>query len=177
MGPARRNLELKAIDRDQGRSREICEELDAEDMGILHQEDIYFDVLRGRLKLRRERGAPAHLIAYERSNDSGQRESRYRIVEVEDDIELEAALASALGIKAVVRKARRLFLYEGVRIHLDRVDDLGSFIEFEGIAAPDEADLGRLEALLADLRHSLGIHDGDLIGGSYCDLVLASAAS
>jgi hypothetical protein len=70
------------------------------------------------LKLRRERGASAHLIAYERSNDSGQRESRYRIIEVGDDIELEAALASALGIKAVVRKARQLFLYEGVRIHL-----------------------------------------------------------
>ncbi len=177
MGPARRNLELKAIDRDQGRSREICERLGAEDRGILHQEDIYFDVPRGRLKLRRERGAPAHLIAYERSNDSGQRESRYRIIEIEDDIELEAALASALGIKAVVQKARQLFLYEGVRIHLDRVEDLGSFIEFEGVVAPDDADRGRLEALLVDLSNSLGIHDADLIGGSYCDLVLASGVS
>jgi adenylate cyclase class 2 len=177
MGAARRNLELKAIDRDPRESREICEALGAEDRGVLRQEDIYFDVPRGRLKLRRERDAPAHLIAYERSNDSGQRESRYRIVEVEDDIELEAALSSALGIKAVVRKARRLFLYEGVRIHLDHVDNLGSFIEFEAVATPEDADLGRFEALLADLRHSLGIEDADLIGGSYCDLVLASEAS
>jgi predicted adenylyl cyclase CyaB len=171
MGPARRNLELKAIDRDQGRSREICKGLGAEYRGILHQEDIYFDVPRGRLKLRRERGVPAHLIAYERSDDSGQRESRYRIVEIEDDIELEAALVSALGIKAVVQKARQLYLYEGVRIHLDRVNDLGNFIEFEGVATPGDSDLARFEALLADLRHSLGIHDADLIGGSYCDLV------
>jgi predicted adenylyl cyclase CyaB len=176
MGGTLRNLELKAIDHDPSGSREICEGLAAEHRGVLHQEDIYFDVPRGRLKLRRERDALAHLIAYERSNDAGQRESRYRIVEVEDDAELEAVLASALGIKAVVRKARRLFLYEGVRIHLDHVDDLGSFIELEGVAASEDADLGRLEALLADLRHSLGIQDADLIGGSYCDLVLASAA-
>jgi predicted adenylyl cyclase CyaB len=151
--------------------------LGAEDRGVLLQEDTYFDVPRGRLKLRRERGALAHLIAYERPNDSGQKESRYRIVEVEDDLELEAALASALGIKTVVRKARQLFLFKGVRIHLDRVDDLGSFIEFEGVATPEDPDLARFEALLADLRHRLGIQDADLIGGSYCDLVLASAAS
>jgi len=176
MGPTRRNLELKAVDRDPGGSREICEGLGAEARGVLLQEDIYFDVPRGRLKLRREKGASAHLIAYERSNDSRQRESRYRIIEVEDDVELEAALASALGIKAVVKKARRLFLYEGVRIHLDRVDGLGSFIEFEGVATPEDPDLARFEALLAHLRHSLGIQDPDLIGDSYCDLILASAA-
>jgi adenylate cyclase class 2 len=117
------------------------------------------------------------LIAYERSDDSGHRESRYRIVDVEDDVELEAALADALGIKAVVRKERRLFLWEGVRIHLDRVDDLGSFIELEAVAASGDADLGRLEILLADLRHSLGIQEADLIGSSYCDLALAATSS
>lgn len=149
----------------------------AEARGVLRQEDTYFDVPRGRLKLRRERGARAHLIAYERSNASGQRESQYRIVEVEDDIGLEAALTSALGVMAVVRKSRQLFIYKGVRIHLDRVDRLGDFIELEGVAAPEDSDLTRFEALLADLRHSLGIQAADLLGSSYSDLVLASAAS
>lgn len=174
MGPARWNLELKAIDRDPEGSREICEGLGAETKGVLVQEDTYFDVPRGRLKLRRERGVSAHLIAYERSNDSGQRQSRYRIVEVKDDLELEAALAGALGITVVVRKARQLFLYKGVRIHLDRVDGLGNFIEFEGVATPENSDLARFEALLANLRHSLGIQEADLIGRSYSDLALAS---
>jgi predicted adenylyl cyclase CyaB len=173
VGPARRNLELKAIDRDPGKSREICEELGAEAKGVLLQEDTYFEVPRGRLKLRREAGAPARLIAYERPDDSGQKESRYRLVEVEDDLGLEAALAGTLGIKAVIRKERRLFLHEGVRIHLDRVDDLGSFIEFEGVATAENPDLARFEAVLADLRRRLGIQDVDLIAGSYCDLVLA----
>lgn len=176
MDGARRNLELKAVDRDPARSRRICEELGAEARGVLDQEDTYFEVARGRLKLRRERGAPARLIAYERSDDAGQRESRYRIVEVADDVELQSALAGALGIRAVVRKERRLFLHEGVRVHLDRVDGLGDFVELEGVAAPGEVDLGHLERSLAGLRRSLDIGDADLIGASYCDLVLAAAA-
>jgi adenylate cyclase, class 2 len=77
----------------------------------------------------------------------------------------------------VVSKARRLFLFEGVRIHLDSVDGLGSFVEFEGVADPRDVDFAHFEALLVDLRHSFGIEDADLVGGSYCDLVLAAAAS
>jgi adenylate cyclase class IV len=58
MGAARRNLELKARDVDPKRSLEVCEYLQAEDRGTLLQGDTYFDVPRGRLKLRRETAAP-----------------------------------------------------------------------------------------------------------------------
>lgn len=166
-----RNLELKAKDLDPRHSLETCESLGAEDKGILLQQDTYFSVPRGRLKLRREGKCAAQLIAYERSDEPGQRESRYRIVEVRDGRELEEALAIALGIAAVVKKSRHLFLFEGVRIHLDSVDDLGSFIEFEAVAVPDDTDLGHFERLLADLRRSFGIEDTNLIGESYCDLI------
>ncbi len=175
MGVPRRNLELKAQDVDPERSLKICERLQVEDKGTLLQKDTYFAVPRGRLKLRREVGAPAHLIAYERSDLPGQRESRYRVVEIGDASELDEALAGVLGVTAVVSKERRLFLFEGVRIHLDRVDGLGSFIELEGVAAPGERDLARLEVTLARLRNSLGIDEADLIGESYCDLVLATS--
>lgn len=177
MGAPRRNLELKARDSDPERSLKICEGLGAEDKGILLQKDTYFNAPRGRLKLRQESNAVAHLIAYERPDLPGHKESRYRIVETGDASGLEEALASVLGITVVVSKARRLFLFEGVRIHLDRVDGLGSFIEFEGVAAPEDGDLTRFESLLADLRHSLDIEDADLLSGSYCDLALATAGS
>jgi adenylate cyclase, class 2 len=176
VGAARRNLELKVRDPDPERSLSACERLPVENGGILLQKDTYFDVPKGRLKLRQEAGAPARLIAYERSDLPGQRESRYRVVEVGDATELEEALAGVLGITAVVSKERRLFLFEGVRIHLDRVDGLGSFIELEGVAAPGERDLARLEIPLARLRNSLGIDEADLIGESYCDLIRAVSA-
>jgi predicted adenylyl cyclase CyaB len=169
----RRNLELKAVDRDPERSLRVCAKLGAEDAGALRQRDTYFTVPHGRLKLRREGNGTAHLIAYERSDDPGQRESRYRIVEVEDDRGLEAALAAGIGIDGSVSKTRRLYLYRGVRIHLDAVDGLGAYIEFEGVAAPGISDLSDFERLLSDLRRAFGIEDADLIGKSYRELMLA----
>jgi predicted adenylyl cyclase CyaB len=171
VGAERRNLELKAKDPHPERSLGVCEELGADDRGTLLQQDTYFAVPRGRLKLRRQQGSAAQLIAYERSDAAERRESRYRIVEVDEASELEAALAGALGVIAVVRKSRRLFLFEGVRIHLDSVEGLGNFIEFEGVAEPGEEDLQRFELILSDLKRSFGIEDADLIGESYSDLV------
>ena len=165
----RRNLELKARSRDLARAQRVCEGLGAEDRGTLVQRDTYFEVSRGRLKLREEPGG-AQLIAYERPDLAGQKESRYRLVEVPELAGLREALAETLGIRVVVSKERRLFLFEGVRIHLDRVDGLGDFIEFEGVAAADE-DLGRFEALLVELRDAFGILDADLVAASYSDLL------
>jgi adenylate cyclase class IV len=131
----RRNLELKARDNDPERSLATCEALGAEAQGVLTQRDTYFNVAQGRLKLREERGATPHLIGYERPDLSGQRESRYRIVAVEDAEVLKAALSGALGVKVVVAKERRLYLWEGnVRIHIDAVEGMGNF---RGRGAPD----------------------------------------
>ena len=65
------------------------------------------------------------------------RESRYRLTRVEDPDDLRASLDAALGTLVVVDKERHLFLWDGVRIHLDTVDGLGSFVELEGVAPPD----------------------------------------
>jgi len=168
MLPPSRNLELKARDRDPARSLRTCRALGAEDRGLLLQQDTYFAVPDGRLKLRRESGAPAQLIAYERPDRTGTSESRYRIAEVADATQTEAVLASALGIEARVSKQRRLFLLGAVRIHLDLVVDLGSFIELEEITgrAPGEG----IGVALARLRRAFGITDSDLVAESYGDL-------
>ena len=114
-----------------------------------------------------------HLISYLRADESGRRESRYRIVAIEDAEELISALSDNLGVKAVVAKERRLFLYEGVRIHLDQVKDLGSFIEFEAVA-PTDSDLSEEREKVEALRGEFGIDRHDLVAGSYCDLISAS---
>jgi adenylate cyclase, class 2 len=175
MDEPRRNLELKARDRDPVRSLSVCLELGAEDRGTLVQRDTYFEVPRGRLKLREEADAGAQLIAYERPDLPGSRESRYRLVEVPDPDAMREALAATLGVTVVVAKSRRLFLHEGVRIHLDRVEGLGTFIEFEGVV-PEGGDptdfAGRLDRLSTALR----IDPGDVLSESYADLVRAAGA-
>jgi adenylate cyclase class 2 len=152
----------------------VCGELGAEEKGTLIQRDTYFEAPRGRLKLREESDAVAHLIAYERPDLYGRKESRYRLIEVSEPAELRDALATVLGIAVIVSKARRLFVFEGVRIHLDRVDGLGQFIEFEAVAADGE-ESGDFAKPLADLQESFGIRDADLLRESYSDLLRRAA--
>lgn len=163
-------MELKARDPSPPRSLQVCQGLGADDKGTLIQRDTYFEAPRGRLKLREEPDGIPHLIAYERPDLTGHKESRYRLIEVSEPAELKDALAAVLGITVVVSKARRLFIFEGVRIHLDRVEDLGDFIEFEGVAA-NGGDLTRFAESLDDLRRSFGIRDEDLLRASYSDLL------
>ena len=171
VGGPRRNLELKARDRDPARSLRACETIGAKDEGTLRQTDTYFTVPRGRLKLREQPPRDeAHLIAYERPDLPGRTESRYRIVPTSDADGLKAALTAVLGVRVVVSKVRRLFISEGVRTHLDRVDGLGDFIEFEGVETA-EADLASFKPLLGGLCRSFEIADGDRLSAGYSDML------
>jgi homotetrameric cytidine deaminase len=169
----RRNVELKALDPDPQRSLATCRELGAEDRGVLHQRDTYFRTRSGRLKLREEDGAGAVLIQYDRPDAAAARESRYRLTRVEDPDELRASLDSALGRLVVVDKERHLLVWEGVRIHLDDVAGLGSFVELEGVAPPG-SDLEPEREKVAHLQRALGIDE--ILTDSYSDRLLGSNA-
>jgi len=160
-----RNLEIKARDADPRRSLELALELGAEDRGEIAQRDTYFGGVGGRLKLREQTPGDTELIQYRRRDEAGPRTSEFRVVAVGQAEPLREALDAALGTLVVVEKSRRLLLWEGVRIHLDEVEGLGSFVELE---APGEGER------LSDLRTKLDIGDGDLVAGSYSDLLLAT---
>jgi homotetrameric cytidine deaminase len=169
----RRNVELKAVDPDPERSLAVCRELGAEDRGVLRQRDTYFRAREGRLKLREEEPGAAVLIQYDRPDAAEARESRYRLVPVADPVVAREALDAALGTLVVVDKQRHLLLWEGVRIHLDRVDGLGSFVELEGVA-PADSDLSAEREKVARLSAALGI--GEVLSDSYSDRLLGADA-
>ncbi len=169
MEPAR-NVELKAVDPDPARTLERALAAGAEDRGLLHQRDTYFAVSAGRLKLREEEPGGATLIAYERPDDAAERVSSYRLVPVPDPGALRAALSAASGVRAEVVKRRRLLLWETVRIHLDEVEGLGTFLELEAVADAG-SDLTRERRQIAELRTVLEIRDEALREGSYADAV------
>ena len=173
MSAPRRNVELKAPDPDPERSLQACRELGAEDRGTLRQRDTYFRARAGRLKLREEEPGGAVLIQYDRPDEAAARESRYRLTRVDDPAELRASLDAALGTLVVVEKERRLLLWEGVRIHLDTVAGLGSFVELEGVAPP-ESDLSAEREKVAQLQRALGI--GEVLTDSYSDRLLGADA-
>jgi adenylate cyclase class IV len=168
-----RNLELKAIDPDPAATYEAALALGAHDEGTLHQRDTYFHAVQGRLKLREARVGGiefAELIAYARADRTEARVSSYRVVAVADPLALIDALSDALGVRVVVEKARRLLLYENVRIHLDRVARLGDFVELEALVTGPGGPAAE-QPKVAELRSALGIDDERLVARSYADLL------
>jgi homotetrameric cytidine deaminase len=171
----RRNVELKALDADPERSLAVCRELGAEDRGLLVQRDTYFRTTTGRLKLREEEPGGATLVQYDRPDAAQARLSSYRLVPVADADGLRAALDAALGTLVVVDKERHLLVWEGVRIHLDSVRGLGTFVELEGVA-PAGSDLERERANVARLQEALEIGPERILSDSYSDRLLGAGA-
>jgi homotetrameric cytidine deaminase len=171
-----RNVELKARDPEPERTLAAALAHGAADQGVLEQRDTYFAAREGRLKLREERGRPAQLIAYARADEAAARTSAYHLVDVPDPAVAAAALEAALGVTVVVAKRRRLLLWEGVRIHLDEVDGLGSWVELEAVAAPG-SDLRAEHETVARLRNVLGIADAHVVARGYAAMLLDAGAA
>jgi adenylate cyclase class 2 len=167
----RRNVELKARCHDLAAARAAAERIGTRFEATLHQIDTYFHVPHGRLKLREIDGVRAELIGYERPNETGDRASDYRVVPVTDTAGLKAALAAALGVRGEVRKRRDLLLWRNVRIHLDEVEGLGSFLEFEAVVSPTDNEAASREHL-KQLAAALKVSEADRIAVSYSDLLL-----
>jgi adenylate cyclase, class 2 len=170
MTHVRQNLELKAYCRDLAATRSMAIHLGAVAVGVLEQVDTYFKVPAGRLKLREIDASRAELIFYHRPTHPSARLSQYHLVAVADPASLAAALSAALGITTVVRKRRELLLWHNVRIHLDAVENLGGFIEFEAVLESD-LDLGVAHERLQRLSEALGLATEDRVAASYGELL------
>jgi adenylate cyclase, class 2 len=177
--PLASNVELKArLDRFAD-VEEICRRLGALDKGTVEQIDTYFSMGNYRLKLR-ESGTGEHfLIGYSRPDSAEAKKSQYRLQRIENPGATKATLARQWGVKVVVKKTRRWFLWQGrVRIHLDRVEGLGDFLELEAVVGASsgyDEDAAHLD--IARLTHDLGITPRDLVGESYATLVRAATTT
>jgi adenylate cyclase class 2 len=165
-----RNLERKALQKDLGASRNAALLLGAHFHSRESQTDTYFHVPHGRLKLREIDGQPAVLIAYSRPDEVGSRLSSYYLVPVPEPALLKAALTAALGVREVVRKQRDIYLWQNVRIHLDEVEGLGTFVEFEAVLGLGD-DAATAEVRLEQLSRALALNPDDYLATSYADLL------
>ncbi len=167
----KRLLEVKARLADLVQAEAWCTQY-ATFVSDVRQEDTYFRVGEGRLKLRAVEGKDeGTLIYYQREDRPGPKRSRVLLLPVADPTGLLGLLREALGILVEVRKRRRIFRWGEVQVHLDEVDGLGTFLEFERMIDSDE-EAGRAEAEFAELRSSLDVIEKDLVAGSYSDMVL-----
>lgn len=162
------NLELKARTDNQGSIAAVLERLKARDLGLVKQTDTYFVFRPGRLKLREMHSSPSELIWYQRPNSRHGRYSDFKRIPVKDPRSLRSILSSSIGVKAVVKKKRMVYLFMNARIHVDTVEKLGTFIELEVMVAKGRA---QAQHLLSFLRKAFNIKSRSILVSSYCDLM------
>ncbi len=164
------NIEIKARARDFRGMRSRAEALTDTPVQVIAQEDTFFTVGQGRLKLRVRKANPAQLIYYERPDQDGPKRSDYQIFETGDPDALKLTLSRALGVRGVVRKTRYLYMVGQTRVHLDDVEGLGQFMELEVVMRPEQPDADG-QAIARDLMSKLGVEQSDLLEGAYMDLL------
>jgi len=171
----RRNVEIKARVADlaavEARAAAVAERGPTD----ILQDDTFFACPSGRLKLRELAPDRGELIHYDRPDRGGPKLSRYVIAPTSDPAALREALTRAWGTTGRVRKQRRLYLAGRTRIHLDRVEGLGDFLELEVVLAPGD-DLAGGQAEARRIMEALGVAEADLVEGAYVDLLAAQSA-
>jgi predicted adenylyl cyclase CyaB len=167
-----RNLEAKFRLDDSHKARDRAVVIGYRQRSVLSQRDTFFRCASGKLKLREEDGR-AMLIYYGRRTADALQLSTYEIVEIVDPENTRAILAAALGVIAEVRKERTLLMRANVRLHLDRVKELGEFGEIEAVI-PEGSDPGCSRAAVDELLAALQVSRETLIDVSYFELTAQS---
>ena len=166
------NVEYKAELRDMPLARAICQRLGATPADEMRQVDTYYRVPSGRLKRREITAADGsrdvEYIFYDRPDLSSPRLSHYVIYD--EPTAAERFGTRALPVDIIVTKQRAVFLTGPVRIHLDSVDGLGSFFEFEAVVSRAHP-VRRCHELVADLREAFLPVAGETISTGYADLL------
>jgi adenylate cyclase len=165
------NVEIKARVGDLSSLRDRVESFADGPAEVLDQEDTFFAVATGRLKLRDFGSGRGELIRYHRPDDSGPKTSEYTIAPTSDPLALRAILSSVLGVLGVVRKRRWLYFVGQTRIHLDRVEGLGDYLELEVVLRPGQPEDEGV-VIAQDLMGRLGIAQEDLVEVAYVDLLM-----
>ncbi|MEO6409204.1 MAG: class IV adenylate cyclase [Burkholderiaceae bacterium] len=165
-----RNVEIKARIASVDALLPIAAALASEGPFEIRQDDTFFRCAAGRLKLRDFLDGSGELIFYRRADQTGPKESYYLRSATSTPAILRDSLALAYGQAGRVVKHRTLFLVGRTRVHLDRVEGLGHFLELEVVLTADEpTQAGVREA--AGLMLRLGIEAGQLVDAAYVDLL------
>ena len=168
-----RNVEIKARVQDLDATRRRAAALAHAPSEFISQVDTFFLVPRGRLKVRQFENGSGELIAYDREDEAGPKQSSYVVASCADAHALCDALARALAVRGRVIKRRELYVVGRTRVHLDHVERLGMFLELEVVLQDGEPiEAGEREA--RGLMRGLGVEDGDLVSGAYIDLLEGS---
>ncbi|KAK5966069.1 CYTH domain-containing protein [Trichostrongylus colubriformis] len=135
------------------------------------QEDVYFNVPNGNLKLRiMHPNRCGQLIYNSLSEMSNHKLSESQVTEVEDVLSIRATLAAALGERGTITKKRRVFTMDDVRIYLDDVDQIGQFMDIAVTLNSSNTDA--CYARVKEIRERLNISEDAIVPDAYLDMMM-----
>ncbi|HEU5292508.1 MAG TPA: CYTH domain-containing protein, partial [Cyclobacteriaceae bacterium] len=131
-----------------------------------HQTDTYFQVDHGKLKLRQ--GTIENLIThYERTFENGAEKTqvfRYDVNPSQEEIEKLKSSHQQIGI---VKKERKIYFINHIKIHLDKLPNGEEFIEMEAIDRLNQFSDEELKRQCLDLKDKLGINESEMVQTGY----------
>ena len=130
---------------------------------LIAQVDTFFACAQSRLKLRAFADGHGELIACARPDSAGPKTSGYLITPTDEPYALRATLGRALGIPRCVKKMRTLLLVARTRVHLDRVERLGNYLELgvtNAFSTPTSFRVSRFERERRPEARPIGIGPG-----------------
>jgi predicted adenylyl cyclase CyaB len=170
------NIEIKARCTDHEAVRKILRKRRARFSGTDHQIDTYFRVKEGRLKLRLG-NIEKSLIWYRRPDQQGPKQSDVLLHKEGIDENLRSLLEQSLGVLVEVDKKREIYFIDNVKVHLDEVKTLGSFLEIEVMGRPGKDSREALEKICREFMDLFGVKDEDLVDRSYSDMMVTDRRS
>jgi predicted adenylyl cyclase CyaB len=165
-----RNVEIKAALRDRVGAEAWATARCRSGPELLEQEDLFFPCEGARLKLRILSAKRGELIRYQRKDTAEVRTSEYVLARTNDPQALREILTATLGTAGVVRKTRLLYMVGQTRVHIDRVEGLGDFLELELVMRPEQKEQEGKQ-IAEGLLSELGITKSELLAEAYIDML------
>ncbi len=166
-----KNIELKVNIYNISETLKTLKAIKAKHVGVLKQKDIYYNCVSGRLKLREINNKRNELIFYKRPNLNELKISNYQVVDFnsKNNKSLDFLLSTVFGKKNIVNKERDLWIYKNTRIHIDKVKNLGKFLELETVIKNN--DINKAKKEYNELYDKLNLYKFKKHKESYSDLL------
>ena len=165
-----RNIEIKAKIEDYQQTKKIFARITQNKPVKLNQRDIFYNLKSYRLKMRTINNDSHEWIFYSRPNSADMKLSKYKRFNIKHPKLVDKILSVSLGRTGEVKKVRQLFLKDNIRFHLDRVENLGDFIELEYVI-PEKESIQTAKKNVKLITEQLNIKKKDYIDVAYMDLI------
>jgi adenylyl cyclase CyaB, putative len=164
--------EIKVKISDENKLVAIIEKLKLEFVNEYEQIDSYFDFPTNDLFLKdevlriREENGKYYLVYKGKREETEGKIRREIAVEISDPLAMEKIL-SKLNLRKtlVIKKKRKEFAKDQIKLYLDNVDNLGTFVEIE---ADEKLDINALIKML----NEIGMSKDSIIKETYSELML-----